>query len=501
MAQSVKKSLTQTLLRDHDPEYNPNVVKTHVICTIGPSTNNQKVLQELLEEGMRIARCNFSHGDYEYHTSMMENVRTAAKEIGATVAIMLDTKGPEIRTCKLAGERKEVLLVAGETFVFYPDESYLGNEKGVGTTYQNLSKVVKPGDQILVDDGLVSFTVRSVHDDGAVECRVDNSGIIGENKGVNLPGVVVDLPAVTEKDKRDIEFGVKMGVDMIAASFIRKAEDVRAIRDLPGVREQGILIISKIESQEGLDNFNSILAESDGIMVARGDLGVEVPIFKVATAQKMMIHKCNAIGKPVITATQMLESMVTNPRPTRAEATDVANAVFDGSDCVMLSGETAKGKYPVKTVLMMSKICNQAEGDIDYRALYRKQRATAAPGAASIPETIASSAVKTSWDICAKLIVCLTETGNTARLVSKYRPSCPVLTVTSNARVARQTLLYRATIPFLVESMHGTDQLIQRALGHAKKLQLLQDGELVVLTSGKIEGVSGSTNILRVLTA
>eukprot|EP01087_Luapelamoeba_hula_P005115 TRINITY_DN151_c1_g1_i1.p1 TRINITY_DN151_c1_g1~~TRINITY_DN151_c1_g1_i1.p1 ORF type:complete len:502 (-),score=76.22 TRINITY_DN151_c1_g1_i1:60-1565(-) len=499
MAQTLKRSLTQSLIRGRAPEHNPTSVKTHIICTIGPATNNQQVLRELLLEGMRVVRCNFSHGDYDYHMSVINNAREAAKEVGVTCAIMLDTKGPEIRSGKFAGGRKEILVVAGDTFFFHPDESYLGDEKGIATSYHNLSKVVAPGNQILVDDGLVSFTVLQVHQDGRVEAKVDNSGTIGETKGINLPGCTVDLPALTEKDVRDIEFGVKMGVDMIAASFIRKAEDVKAIREVAGVREQKIMIISKIESQEGLDNFNDILEESDGIMVARGDLGVEIPIEKVATAQKMMIHKCNFVGKPVITATQMLESMVSNPRPTRAEATDVANAVFDGSDCVMLSGETAKGKYPVATVNIMSRISRQAEGDIDYRALYKRLRAAAVPPV-PIPDTIASGAVKTQWDICARLIICLTESGNTARLVSKYRPSCPVLCVTSDERVARQLVLCRATVPFLVSSMKGTDRILRDAFEYAKSLHLIRNGDLVVLTSGNFEGVSGSTNVLRVVT-
>jgi len=356
---------------------------------------------------------------------------------------------------------------------------------------------VRPGDQILVDDGLISFTVRVVHADGSVECRVDNSGNIGETKGVNLPGIVVDLPAVTDKDKNDIAFGVEHNVDMIAASFIRKAEDVETIRHLPGVKEQNIVIIAKIESQEGLDNFNDILKVSEGIMVARGDLGVEIPIYKVATAQKMMIAKCNAVGKPVITATQMLESMINYPRPTRAEATDVANAVLDGSDCVMLSAETAKGKYPVKTVQMMSMICYQAESDINYRSLYQKLRSNVKPPV-SVPDSIASSAVKSSWDIEAKLIVCLTDSGKTAMLVSKYRPSCPILAVTSNPRVCRQLLVCRGAVPFLVSSMQGTNEVFKKAIAYAKHRHLIVSGDKIVLTSGVIEGVSGSTNIMKI---
>jgi len=284
---------------------------------------------------------------------------------------------------------------------------------------------------------------------------------------------------------------------MIAASFIRTAENVKTIRNLPGVQENQIMIISKIESQEGLDNFNAILQESDGIMVARGDLGVEIPIEKVATAQKMMITKCNAVGKPVITATQMLESMTENPRPTRAEATDVANAVFDGSDCVMLSAETASGKYPVVTVKMMDTICRQAERDIDYRSLYKNLRANVLPPT-TIPHSIASSAVKTQWDIEASLIICLTDTGNTARLVSRYRPSCPILVVTSSPRVSRQVLVSRGCVPFLVDNMKGTENLLHQATEYAKSAGLASVGDKIIVTSGILEATSGSTNIMKV---
>lgn len=475
---------------------NPRQVKTRIVCTIGPASNNVETLIKMLQAGMNVARLNFSHGDYQWHQSVIDNVRKASEDSGIPCALMLDTKGPEIRTGKLENGQK-VLLTAGQEFTFINDDTVVGNAKQVGVTYKNLPKVVKPGDQILVSDGLLSFTVQETTDT-EVFCRVDNSGVLGETKGVNLPGSVVDLPPVTDKDKKDIEFGVKQGVDFIAASFIRTAENVKAIRDLPGVRDAGIMIISKIESQEGLDNFNSILVESDGIMVARGDLGVEIPIERVASAQKMMISKCNAVGKPVITATQMLESMTENPRPTRAEATDVANAVFDGSDCVMLSGETAAGKFPVITVQTMNKICKQAEKDINYRGLYKKLRAGQLPPI-SIPHSIASSAVKTSWDTQAKLLIVLTETGSTARLVSRYRPSCPVMVVTHCARVARQLLISRGCIPFLVESMKGTEKLIIRTMEYAhQQLRLIQPGDVIVITSGLLEGVSGSTNMLKV---
>ncbi|KAL6042827.1 Pyruvate kinase [Balamuthia mandrillaris] len=496
--QAVKRSLTSSLLGGLSDERNPLAVKTQIICTIGPSTNNKSYLSRMILEGMSVARLNFSHGDYKYHESVVNNVREVVAETGKACAIMLDTKGPEIRSGKFAGETKEIMIQSGQTFTFTTDESFLGDGNQVSVTYANLPKVVSPGSQILVDDGLLSFTVMSITEDNLVVCRADNSGLLGETKGVNLPGTNVDLPAVTEKDMRDIEFGVRVGVDLIAASFIRRAEDVTAIRDLPGVREAGIRIIAKIESQQGLDNFNEILKVADGIMVARGDLGVEIPIERVATAQKMMIAKCNLVGKPVITATQMLESMINNPRPTRAEATDVANAVFDGSDCVMLSGETAKGKYPIHAVQMMSKICHRAEMDIDYRALYKRLRAPVVPPI-PVPETIASSAVKTAWDINARLIICLTESGNTARLITKYRAAVPILAVTNCAITSRQLLVSRGVVPFLVDSMAGTEKLIARAIDYAKKLRLVDDGDVIVLTSGQIEEQSGSTNILRVL--
>lgn len=496
--QSVKKNLSSSLVHSQrSGASNPRSVKTQVVCTIGPASNNVNTLKKMLEEGMGVARMNFSHGDYEWHESVVKNVRQASEESGYTCAIMLDTKGPEIRTGKLEGHTK-VLLTAGQTFTFYTDEALVGNQEKVGVTYKNLIKTVKIGSQILVSDGLISFTVTEINEaEGKVVTRVDNSGILGETKGVNLPGLEIDLPAVTEKDIRDIEFGVKHNVDMIAASFIRTADNVRTIRNLPGVQENQIMIISKIESQEGLDNFNSILQESDGIMVARGDLGVEIPIEKVATAQKMMISKCNAVGKPVITATQMLESMTENPRPTRAEATDVANAVFDGSDCVMLSAETASGKYPVVTVKMMDTICRQAEKDIDYRTLYKNLRVNVMPPT-TIPHSIASSAVKTQWDIEAGLIVCLTDTGNTARLVSRYRPSCPILVITSSPRVARQILISRGCVPFLVENMKGTEELLQRAISWAKSIGLISVNDKIVITSGILEATSGSTNMLKV---
>jgi len=497
--QSIKRSLKHALTSKEDPPFDPMNVKSQIICTIGPSTNNVELLSELLKKGMSVARLNFSHGSYEYHGSVIQNVRAAAKATGVTCALMLDTKGPEIRTGKFRDGRKEVKFNVGDTYTWVPEEGFLGDDKFGALSWLNIAKHIQPGDRILVGDGLLAFLVLKVLDNGWIESKAENSGVMGENKNVNLPGVVVDLPAVTEKDMKDIEFGVQQEVDMIAASFIRKAADVKEIRALPGVTEKKILIISKIESQEGLENFDEIVDESDGVMVARGDLGVQIPIQKVATAQKMMITKCNSVGKPVITATQMLESMIQNPRPTRAEATDVANAVFDGSDCVMLSGETAAGKYPVEAVETMAQICFQAESDIDYRALYRKIRELVVAPPIPIPDTIASSSVKSSWDINATAIICLTETGNTARLVSKYRPACPILCVTPNTFVSRQIQISRGCIPYLVESMTGTEQVVERSIRYARdELKIIKNGDFVVVTSGFLEGVSGATNMFQI---
>ncbi|KAJ1561505.1 hypothetical protein HK096_004469 [Nowakowskiella sp. JEL0078] len=464
----------------------------------GPKTQSVEALGHLIESGLNVARMNFSHGSHEYHAKTIANLREylSTSKTNKIVAILLDTKGPEIRTGKLVGG-KDVKVYEGQSFTFHNDSSKLGDETQTFTTYNSLHTSVGEGDIVLVDDGLIGMRVTSVDSDTReVHCRVENTGLIGENKGVNLPGVSVDLPAITEKDRADILFGVEQGVDFIAASFIRKAADVIEIRRL--IEGTKIQIISKIESQEGLDNFDEILAVSDGIMVARGDLGVEIPVEQVARYQKMMIRKCNAAGKHVVTATQMLESMIVNPRPTRAEATDVANAVLDGSDCVMLSGETAKGDHPYGAVEMMGKICREAELDINYSELYTSiRRSVQVP--ISVAEAIASSAVKTSWDVHAALIIVLTQSGNTARNIAKYRPIAPVLAVTSSPQVARQCQVLRGIYPVLVDRMTGTDNLIHKAMLLGVKMGMAQRGDHIVVTSGVLEDTVGSTNIMRVL--
>jgi pyruvate kinase len=411
---------------------------------------------------------------------------------------MLDTKGPEIRTGKLENG-EDVKLVKGQVYTFTTDYSFVGNSSKGAISYANITKVTRPGDRILADDGNIEFVIEEIGSD-FVRTRVGTDAVLGQTKNVNLPGVPIDLPPVTEKDIDDLKFGVEQGIDFVAASFMRNGAAVRALRDIFGLKGKNIKIISKIESQEGLDNFDGILEESDGIMVARGDLGVNIPIEQVSLAQKMMIRKCNIAGKIVVTATQMLESMIQNPNPTRAEATDVANAVFDGTDCVMLSGETAKGAYPVKAVKMMAEICREAESNIDYQSTFQIIREMNLFGDISIAEAIASSAVKTAIDCKAALLIVLTETGRTARYVAKYRPAAPILCITADEQVARQAIASRGILPLLVGSMKGADSLIARAIEVAKRIGMCKVGDVVVATTGSKEGVSGLTNNLKVLT-
>lgn len=470
---------------------------TKIICTIGPASQSVEKLSELLEAGMNVARMNFSHGDHQYHAQTIKNVRNASKNTGIPVAIMLDTKGPEIRTTKLK-DHKPILLSAGKPLSIKSttDTLFEGDENCIGCDYMNLPKVIKEGDIIKIDDGLISCIVTGVSGD-VVETVVKNAGELGETKGINLPNVVVDLPALTMKDKKDLLFGVDNNIDLIAASFARKAQDIHDIRALLGEKGRTIRIISKIESVEGLDNFDEILQASDGIMVARGDLGVEIPIQKVAMAQKMMIRKCNIAGKPVVTATQMLESMVKNPRPTRAEATDVANAVFDGSDCVMLSGETAKGQYPVAAVETMARICKSTESTINAESAFDSIFPSIGRPL-SRPEAISSAAVNTVSSMRAALILVLTESGASARYVAKYKPSVPIITMTSDEQTFRQLLVSRAVWPVMTSSSKGDEELLEEGIAMAKSNSWVKTDDWVVVVSGT-QGISGSAHTLKVV--
>lgn len=449
----------------------PSKRRTKIICTIGPACWTVEKLIEMIDAGMCVARLNFSHGDHEVHAKSVRAVREAvAARPGSHVAIMLDTKGPEIRTGTLK-EHKPVSLVAGQDLVITTDYSVEGDNTRIACSYAALPTSVHVGSTILIADGSLVTEVKEILADG-VRVTVLNSATIGEKKNMNLPGVVVDLPTITEKDRDDIvNFGIRHSIDMIAASFVRKASDIEFIREVLGPAGRHIRIIAKIENQEGLHNYDGIVEAADGIMVARGDLGMEIPIEKVFMAQKMMIRKANLLGKPVITATQMLESMITAPRPTRAECSDVANAVLDGSDAVMLSGETANGSHPVTAVQFMARTCVEAEGITNYSQLFGALREStlAEVGVMSIPEAIASSAVKTQIDMGAKVIVVCSETGNSARLVAKYRPGCPILCLTATESVARQVNgLNRGVQSVVMGSMIGTESILLRACEIAK---------------------------------
>lgn len=476
------------------------ISKTKIICTLGPVSRDVPTLEKLLRAGMNVARFNFSHGSHEYHQGTLDNLRLAMQNSQVMCSVLLDTKGPEIRTGFLK-DGKPVQLVKGSEVTITTNYEAKGDASLLAMSYKSLPNDVKPGGTILCADGSITLTVLSTNPkEGTVQCRCENTAVLGERKNVNLPGVVVDLPTITSKDIEDIMgWGIPNNVDFIAASFVRKGSDLLAIRKLLGPEySKSIQIISKVENQEGLVNFDDILRESDGIMVARGDLGMEIPTEKIFLAQKMMIHKCNSAGKPVVTATQMLESMIKSPRPTRAEATDVANAVLDGTDAVMLSGETAAGKYPVEAVTVMSRICREAEASLDYGAIFKTIMAEA-PMPMSPLESLASSAVRTANKIRASLIIVLTRGGSTAKLVAKYRPPMPILSVAvptlttdhltwtcSDESPARHSLICRGLVPLLAEGAaratdsDTTDELIGAALRQAKSKGLCKAGESVV---------------------
>ncbi|WP_106766393.1 pyruvate kinase [Paenibacillus faecalis] len=466
--------------------------KTKIVCTIGPSSESLENTKKLIMAGMNVARLNFSHGDFEEHGNRIKTIRQASEELNKTVAILLDTKGPEIRTGKL--EVEPVELVEDE-FITLTTEEILGDKNRISITYKDLPQDVQVGSTILIDDGLIGLTVVEVQGT-EIKCRIVNGGTIKSKKGVNVPGVNISLPGITEKDANDIIFGIEQGIDFIAASFVRKASDVLEIRELlKRHNAEHVQIISKIENQQGIDNLDEILEVSDGLMVARGDLGVEIPAEEVPLAQKRMIEKCNIAGKPVITATQMLDSMQRNPRPTRAEASDVANAIFDGTDAIMLSGETAAGKYPVESVLTMSRIAEKAESALNYRDLFLKQRIAQET---SVTEAISQSVAISALDLNAKAIISSTESGQTARMVSKYRPKAPIIAVTTQERTLRRLALTWGVTPVKGESATSTDEMFEYALQGGQKSGVVKEGDLVVITAGVPLGKSGSTNLIKV---
>ena len=463
---------------------------TNVVCSIGPKIESKEMLTKLVESGMNVMRLNFSHGDFEEHGGRIKNIREVMKETGKYVAIMLDTKGPEIRTGKLVND-EDVLLKAGNKIVITTDYSFVGNADKISVSYPGITKDLKAGNTILLDDGLIGLTVDKIEGD-EIFCTINNTGELGGTKGVNLPGVSVGLPALAEKDIADLKFGCEQGVDYIAASFIRKASDVAEVRKV--LDENGghnIKIMSKIENQEGIDNFDEILELSDAIMVARGDLGVEVPAEEVPFMQKMMIRKCNAAGKPVVTATQMLDSMIRNPRPTRAEAGDVANAILDGTDAVMLSGESAKGKYPAEAVKMMATISARTDEFKKFKHIEKPE------GEVTVTEAISMGAVETSQLLNAKLIVCWTKTGRAARMIRKYGPTAPILALTDNDQTARQLAFVRGVRAYVATDLDKADDFFKKALEVAAQHESdVKAGDLVVLVTGISE--TGTTNTFKV---
>ena len=463
-----------------------NIKKTKIVCTLGPVSENEETLRELIKNGLNVCRLNFSHGSHEEHKGRMDLVKKLREELNMPTAILLDTKGPEIRTGKF--DAPEVLLEEGQTFTITMKD-VMGNKEMCTVSYKGLANDVKTGDTILIDDGLVGLTVKEVNGDDIV-CEVQNSGIVKNHKGVNVPGVKVNLPAITEKDRSDIEFGIEQGIDFIAASFVRKVSDVLAIREiLEANNATHIKIISKIENQEGVDNLDEIIEVSDGIMVARGDLGVEIPTEEIPVVQKLMIKKCNEAGKPVITATQMLDSMIRNPRPTRAEVTDVANAIYDGTDAIMLSGETAAGKYPVEAVKTMATIAKRAEETM-------RNRRTKINKSKNVTDAISYATCTTAMDLEAKAILSSTASGHTARMVSKFRPDCPIIATTSDESVRRQLSLTWGVLPVMRNKSANTDQVIVNSIEAAKTAEYVNENDIVVITAGGSE----TTNLIKVET-
>ena len=466
--------------------------KTKIVCTLGPNLFEKDLVKPLMLAGMDVARFNFSHDTHENHLKRYQEVCRLRQELGLPIATMLDTKGPEIRIGTFVNP--PVTLQPGQLFTLTTEE-VPGDETRVSVTYKNLPKDVAPGCTILIDDGLVAMTVEHVTDT-EVCCKVLNAGVISNRKGVNIPGAHLSMPFISPKDREDILFAIDNGFEFIAASFTRSAEDIMAIRHIMAERDcNSIAIIAKIENMEGVQNLEEILRVADGIMVARGDLGVEIPLEDVPGLQKRIIKECVLAGKPVITATQMLDSMMKNPRPTRAEATDVANAIYDGTSAIMLSGETAAGAYPIEAVETMARIALKAEANINYV----NRLATASYNTKSdITAAISHATVTSAHDLKASAIITVTKGGGTARMIARYRPDCQIVSCTTSETVYRQLNLSWGTTPLLIAEEKSTDELFDHAVEAAVKNHLIHDGELVVLTAGVPLGISGTTNLMKV---
>ena len=466
--------------------------KTKIICTLGPATD--AVLTDMIKAGMNVARFNFSHGSHEEHKAKFARVLKVSGELGVSVATLLDTKGPEIRLRDFAAGKVE--LKAGQDFILTTEE-ILGDETKASITYKNLKEDVKEGSRILIDDGKIEMEVKKIEGEEII-CKVLNGGMVSNHKGINVPGVDLTMPYISDVDRADIMFGIQMGFDFIAASFVRNKEDVLAIREILDENKSPIKIISKIESLQGIQNLEEILSVSDGIMVARGDMGVELPMEEVPIIQKKMIKMAVAAGKHVITATQMLESMINNPRPTRAEANDVANAIYDGTTAIMLSGESAAGKYPVEAVETMARIAERTENAIDYDS--RMLRSTPR-NLDDVTTAISYATCTTSMRLSAQAIITVTMSGFTAGMVSRYKPKCQIVACSVNPRVCRQMALMWGVTPILMSKEETTKELFDEAIYLAKKHGLVENGDTVVLTAGMPLGVSGKTNMIQVMEA
>lgn len=469
--------------------------KTKIVCTLGPATDDENVLRQLMLEGMSVARMNFSHGSHEEQKKRLDMVKKLRKELGLPVAALLDTKGPEIRIGDIEGGKVE--LKKGQTFVL-TTEDIVGNAEIVSITYKQLYKDVKPGDSILIDDGLIGMEVQKI-DGEEIVCQVKNGGFISNHKGVNVPGVELKMPFVSQKDYEDIVFAAEQDYDFIAASFTRTADDILEIRKI--LEEKGgqyIHIIAKIENMQGVENCEEILRVADGIMIARGDMGVEIPLEEVPVIQKKLIRMALKASKPVITATQMLDSMIKNPRPTRAETSDVANAIYQGTGAIMLSGETAAGAYPIEAVRTMARIAERTEKDIDYSREFKPRRLAERP---DVTNAISHATCTTAMDLNAAAIVAVTKSGRTVGRIAKYRPSCPIIGCATHPRVCRQLSLMWGVIPVEMQEEETADDLFDHAVKLSEDKKLISRGDLVVITAGVPLGLSGTTNMLKVQVA
>lgn len=466
--------------------------KTKIICTIGPASESEEKLKELMLAGMNVARFNFSHGSHEEHKIKFDRVVKVSNELGMPVATLLDTKGPEIRLKDIEGGRTE--LKTGQKFVLTTDEM-LGTSEKVTISYKNLKNDISVGTTILIDDGLIEMVVDDINETDII-CTVINGGFISNHKGVNVPGAVLSMPYISDVDRSDIMFGCDMGFDFLAASFVRCKEDILEVRKILEDHGSRMKIIAKIENMQGIHNLDEILEVSDGIMVARGDMGVEIPMEEVPIAQKQMIKKAELLGKLVITATQMLESMIKNPRPTRAETADIANAIYDGTTAIMLSGESAAGMYPVEAVKTMARIAERTEQDIDYNGRMRQREET---DSLNITNAISHATCTTAMDLKAAAIITVTISGFTAGMISRYKPSCPIIACSVSPRVCRQLNLFWGVTPVWIARENTTDDLFEEAVHAAEEAGYIKKGDRVVLTAGVPLGVSGKTNMIRVV--